>query len=276
MNPFPDTTGLVLLTPLQISLLLNSYANATATSSSPQSPSTIEQQLTNLTLPSLTHLLPSTSMFDVALQLRQQQQQRSMSTSSSSLSAATAPALTRINRYERTKLFVGNLPDGTTLMELFELFKPYGHINHQLCVVKEGNYAFIHYFSEKAAEQALHGVNGVWFRNRYLRVEYSVSSGHLAKKLEKSNFFYPICPNFLENLINFWYNLESNDFCAPLKNSKSSFHFPISSSSSTYFDSNKLASVDFSAVADSAASKGQRPIRGQRMTTSQSVNFTTV
>ena len=205
MNPFPslsslnqsETTGLVLLTPLQISLLLNSYANATAaaaqspaSSTSTSSTTTIEQQLTNhLTLPSLTHLLPSTSMFDVALQLHQQQhqqQQRSISTSSSSLSAAP-PALTR-NRYERTKLFVGNLPDGTTLMELFELFKPYGHINHQLCVVKEGNYAFIHYFSERAAEQALNGVNGVWFRNRYLRVEYSVSSGHLAKKLEKSNF----------------------------------------------------------------------------------------
>lgn len=198
MNPFPnlqslnqsDSTGLVLLTPLQISLLLNSYANATAAqspSSSTSTTSTLEQQLTNLTLPSLTHLLPSTSMFDVALQLHQHQQQRSISTSSSSLSTAP-PSLTR-NRYERTKLFVGNLPDGTTLMELFELFKPYGHINHQLCVVKEGNYAFIHYFSEKAAEQALHGVNGVWFRNRYLRVEYSVSSGHLAKKLEKSNFW---------------------------------------------------------------------------------------
>lgn len=238
-NETAAASGTFMLTPLQISLLLNSYAaaaNSVATSSLPSLSSTysaassplsfsscashqtlipssnsnnlIDSYLRNsscllatnsqLSTPSLAQLMPTQNMIDVALQLSQHLNNRAATVSSPSpplptysSSSSSSLSLSHNNRSvsERTKLFVGNLPDGTALVELFELFKPYGHLNHQLCVVKEGNYAFIHFFSERAAEKALQAVNGVWFRNRYLRVEYSVSNGHLPKKFERSMFF---------------------------------------------------------------------------------------
>lgn len=182
--------SILMLSPLQISFLLNSLAStssmispvssSSSTCSSAASSSSgrlveqpYQQQFGNAS--SLVNLMPASNMFDVALQLGQQQSQ-----------FATDFTPLPWSSIDRTKLFVGNLPDGTTLFELIELFKPYGHVNHRLSVVKDDNYAFVHFYTERAAELALHAVNGVWFRNRYLRVEYSVSNGHLSRKIEKS------------------------------------------------------------------------------------------
>lgn len=91
---------------------------------------------------------------------------------------------------DRTKLFVGNLPANTPLPELLELFTPFGPINHQLCVVKDDNYAFVHFYSNKSAEDAVRAVNGAFFHGRYLRVEYSVSDGHLRKVIRRKHLNY--------------------------------------------------------------------------------------
>jgi len=88
---------------------------------------------------------------------------------------------------DRKKLFVGNLPAKTTLQELFNAFKVHGPINEQLCVVKDENYAFIHFYEEKDAEKAYKAMNDSFFKNRYIRVQYSTSQGHVKKT--KSKFF---------------------------------------------------------------------------------------
>ncbi len=82
---------------------------------------------------------------------------------------------------DKRKLFVGNLPAKTTLQELFNAFKVYGPINEQLCVVKDENYAFIHFHEEKDAEKAYIAMNDSFFKNRYIRVQYSTSQGHVKK-----------------------------------------------------------------------------------------------
>ena len=88
---------------------------------------------------------------------------------------------------DRKKLFVGNLPPNTSLPELVELFKQFGRVNEQLSVVKDDNYAFIHFYSEKEAISAFKGMNDVLFKNRYIRVQYSTSRGHIKKS--KSKYF---------------------------------------------------------------------------------------
>lgn len=84
---------------------------------------------------------------------------------------------------KRTKLFVGNLSSDTTLEELIELFGRYGVVNEKLCVVKDDNYAFIHFFSERSADEACQNLNDSFFKNRYIRVQYSTSQGHIKKTL---------------------------------------------------------------------------------------------
>lgn len=79
------------------------------------------------------------------------------------------------------KLFVGNLPSNTTLDELIELFSKYGKVNRNLSVVKDDNYAFIHFYSELEAELAHKELNDSLFKTRYIRVQYSVSQGHIKK-----------------------------------------------------------------------------------------------
>lgn len=88
----------------------------------------------------------------------------------------------------KTKLFVGNLPTGTSLVELIHLFGRYGKINEQLSVVKEDNYAFVHFYNDSDAENALNGLNETLFKNRYIRVQYSVSHKHIKKSTSK--FFF--------------------------------------------------------------------------------------
>jgi RNA recognition motif-containing protein len=92
--------------------------------------------------------------------------------------------LTSHNKFQttkRTKLFVGNLSSDTTLKELIALFSQYGLVNEKLCVVKDDNYAFIHFFNEKEADLACKALNDSFFKNRYIRVQYSTSQGHIKK-----------------------------------------------------------------------------------------------
>ncbi|RNA39809.1 non-POU domain-containing octamer-binding [Brachionus plicatilis] len=80
-----------------------------------------------------------------------------------------------------TKLFVGNLPLNTTLVEMYHLFSKYGRVNMNLSIVKEDNYAFIHYYDDKEAERACAALNNSLFKNRYIRVQFSTSMGHVNK-----------------------------------------------------------------------------------------------
>jgi RNA recognition motif-containing protein len=89
---------------------------------------------------------------------------------------------------DRKKLFVGNLPTNTTLKELIDLFSKFGPVNEELSVVKDDNYAFIHFISESDAEMAYRELNDSFFKNRYIRVQYSTSRGHIKKT--RSNLFY--------------------------------------------------------------------------------------
>ena len=87
---------------------------------------------------------------------------------------------------DRTKLFIGNLPSSTKLCELLQLFKKYGAVNEKLSVVKDQNYAFIHFYDENDAKLALSEVNDSLFKDRYIRVQYSTSQGHVKKSKSKS------------------------------------------------------------------------------------------
>lgn len=82
---------------------------------------------------------------------------------------------------DKKKLFVGNLPANTTLDELVELFGKYGRVNRHLSVVKDDNYAFVHFYNESDAELAQYELNDSFFKNRYIRVQYSISQGHIKK-----------------------------------------------------------------------------------------------
>lgn len=91
-----------------------------------------------------------------------------------------------------TKLFVGNLPAETTLNELTELFGKFGRINLELSVVKEENYAFIHFYKQEEAQVACNELNNSLFKNRYIRVQYSTSLGHMTKKSKSSDAYKKI------------------------------------------------------------------------------------
>lgn len=89
---------------------------------------------------------------------------------------------TETSRRQETKLFVGNLPMSTTLPELLEVFKKYGPVNEALSVVKDQNYAFIHFYNKKDAEVAMREVNDSLFKDRYIRVQFSTSQGYATNK----------------------------------------------------------------------------------------------
>ena len=88
----------------------------------------------------------------------------------------------------RKKLFVGNLPSNTSLSEIIELFGKYGSVNQDLSVVKDDNYAFVHFHSERDAEIACREMHETFFKGRFIRVQYSTSQGHL-KKSKSRHFF---------------------------------------------------------------------------------------
>lgn len=90
-----------------------------------------------------------------------------------------ASRLNKQNDYK--KLFVGNLPASTKLCELLEFFKKYGPINEKLSVVKDQNYAFVHFYNEDDAKRALKEANDSLFKNRYIRVQFSTSQAHVKK-----------------------------------------------------------------------------------------------
>ena len=79
------------------------------------------------------------------------------------------------------KLFVGNLPSSTKLEEVIDFFKKYGPINEKLSVVKDQNYAFVHFYNEDDAKIALKDANDSLFKNRYIRVQFSTSQAHIKK-----------------------------------------------------------------------------------------------
>ena len=88
-----------------------------------------------------------------------------------------------------TKLFVGNLPTSTTLPELLAVFRKYGPVNDKLSVVKDQNYAFIHFFNRKDAKVALKEVNDSLFKDRYIRVQFSTSQGFNSKLKGFNKYF---------------------------------------------------------------------------------------
>lgn len=94
-----------------------------------------------------------------------------------------------------TKLFVGNLPTSTTLPELLNVFKKYGPVNEALSVVKDHNYAFIHFYNRKDAEVALREVNDSLFKDRYIRVQFSTSQNFTNSK-NKGLFFVSSLSSF--------------------------------------------------------------------------------
>jgi RNA recognition motif-containing protein len=67
-----------------------------------------------------------------------------------------------------TKFFVGNLPTSTTLPELLAVFKRLGPVNEKLSVVKDQNYAFIHFYNRDDAKVALQEINDSLFKDRYM------------------------------------------------------------------------------------------------------------
>ena len=110
----------------------------------------------------------------------------------SAVNSFSSPAMTRsaysmseftstTSSLNRTKLFVGNLSTDASLPELIDLFATYGKVNEKLCVVKDENYAFIHFYKEKDAEEACKNLNDSFYKNRYIRVQYSTSQGHIKK-----------------------------------------------------------------------------------------------
>ena len=81
-----------------------------------------------------------------------------------------------------TKLFVGNLPIGTTLSELLPIFKRFGPVDEQLSAVKQrDHYAFINFYHRKDAQVALQEINNSLFQDRYLRVQFSHSKHHFKR-----------------------------------------------------------------------------------------------
>jgi hypothetical protein len=87
-----------------------------------------------------------------------------------------------------TKLFVGNLPTSTTLQELLAVFKKFGPVNEKLSVVKDQNYAFIHFYNRNDAQLALQEVNDSLFKDRYIRVQFSTSQGYTFNKYKSICF----------------------------------------------------------------------------------------
>ncbi len=62
-----------------------------------------------------------------------------------------------------------------------DLFRKFGPINEKLSVLKDQNYAFIHFYNESDAKIALKYVNDSLFKNRYIRVKFSTSPAHIKK-----------------------------------------------------------------------------------------------
>ena len=102
--------------------------------------------------------------------------------SAASYMSGSEETATSGGRRQETKLFVGNLPMSTTLPELLEVFRKYGPVNESLSVVKDQNYAFIHFYNKKDAELAMREVNDSLFKDRYIRVQFSTSQGYTHNK----------------------------------------------------------------------------------------------
>lgn len=124
------------------------------------------------------------------------------------------------------KLFVGNLPANTNFNEIMELFRQYGCVNEHLSTVKEDNYAFIHYYSGKDAECAQRSLNNSYFKSRYIRVQYSHSTGHIKKSKSNCNI---LLANILLPLFNYNFIFIAVNFkeMAIAKNNGMFFNLPV-------------------------------------------------
>jgi RNA recognition motif-containing protein len=124
----------------------------------------------------------------LARQKQQQQQHQSRTfliessfDTNSSFSSTFNQLTIETKQIDYKKLFVGNLPSSTKLEEIIEFFKKYGPINEKLSVVKDQNYAFVHFYNEEDAKIALKEANDSLFKNRYIRVQFSTSQAHIKK-----------------------------------------------------------------------------------------------
>ena len=91
----------------------------------------------------------------------------------------TNTLITSAAEKQAAKLYVGNLPIGTTLIELLPIFKRFGPVDEQSSTLNQRNqYAFIHFYHRKDAQVALQEINKSLFQDRYLRVQFSHSKHH--------------------------------------------------------------------------------------------------
>lgn len=90
-----------------------------------------------------------------------------------------------------TKLFVGNLPFGTTLAELLPIFKKFGPVDEKLSAVKHrDHYAFINFYNRSDAQIALQEINNSLFKDRYLRVQFSHSKQQFKSPRDKTGVLF--------------------------------------------------------------------------------------
>ncbi|CAF0709529.1 unnamed protein product [Brachionus calyciflorus] len=151
-----------------------------------------------------------------------------------------------------TKLFVGNLPTSTTLPELLAVFKKYGPVNEALSVVKDHNYAFIHFYNRKDAEVALREVNDSLFKDRYIRVQFSTSQ------------------NFTTSNKNKGFDKKRSVFGMGQQNK---FVYPNNQSMSYSQSTPMLSNGSFIQNNNFMSSKNWRPITSNRIPSSQSAFF---
>jgi hypothetical protein len=117
-----------------------------------------------------------------------QQHQQNLAAMLTANRIATAAAATE--SADRKKLFVGNLPHNTKLADLIAIFDKFGRVNEQLSVVKDDNYAFVHFYDEKDAQLALAELNNSLFNGKYIRVQFSNSNGHIKQKSKSKYLSY--------------------------------------------------------------------------------------
>ncbi|XP_043931624.1 RNA-binding protein 4.1-like [Protopterus annectens] len=82
------------------------------------------------------------------------------------------------------KIFVGNIPSGTTQEELKELFEKYGQVNE--CDILR-NYGFVHMEKEDEAQKAISSLHKSSFKGTVLTVELSTTKMRNATKIYVGN-----------------------------------------------------------------------------------------
>ena len=69
------------------------------------------------------------------------------------------------------KLYVSNLPENCTQIELKCLFEQYGgYVND--CIIMWNQYAFVHFANANEAQSALTNLDGFFYNGKHLNVEF--------------------------------------------------------------------------------------------------------